>query len=121
MDEHERVQREQGIVKKHHSQVVILWWIISSLVALVMTLSTWMLKDIISKDEILLVPFTALSLLYVVFIAYSIYVSLATSVEPETKLSGRLLWWHGAGWTLAMCISTVGGLIYIVASKLVSI
>ena len=112
MNETDRIQREEGIVATHQKNMTILWVALFVTVNIVMFLSVWLLKDTITADQLLLVPAVCFMLLYFLFSCYSVYACLATEIQPETKVSGKLLWWHGASVMLAMGATVIGGLIF---------
>ena len=117
MNEADRIGREEGILKQHLDQRLLLGICLAMCICFILFLSVWLLKDMITSEQLLLVPATAFSLMYVLFTAYSVYIFLTTTVEPKTKLDGKLLWIHGAGWACSMALGAVGGaLVYVVKS-----
>jgi len=117
MEERERIQREEGLIAKHQRATTVLWICLFATVNIILALSAWMLKDTIGKNDVILVPAMWLMMLYFVFTAYSVYACLGTEVTPTTKVSGKLLWWHGAGWLIAMALGSVAGLVTIFLTR----
>ena len=119
MEEHEAARRIQSIQEKHFRQWVWVGALLAACVILILTLSVWLVRPFIQQDKLYLVPFVAMWMFYFVFTVYSVVVCLGTEIDKaKTTRSGKLLWWHGAGWIIAMCLAAVSGLIFYVHAGL---
>lgn len=107
----EQTNRQQDIINREQRRVQALTIALLATIIITVFIGVWVAKDYITTHTMFIIPYTVLSLYYMVYMAYSIFVALTMSVTDETPRISRLTYYHGFISLVALIAMAVGGLI----------